>query len=534
MTGRRWIIAVALFVTMAVGSFGRQPAATPVQVEPSELARRQDLVGREVVVDDRVAYYVPRTGSEDDELQLKRTDVLFRVPRRLRPPRGRMVSAVVRAVVEREGNRLVCRVTDLDLKPGDLDRLNAAVGQLGPRDYETRRAWARWAEHRASEFRDDSLMRRARALEAEALKLEGEDRRVSVDAPGEWLEKAIDARRRKVPEPEPSAWAHRAFRARLAGTNDVEGLRALRARVESFFPDARSDRGSAAVGLGRFQGPYADDPAAGYRAAPPNIRRALDRRLWADVEQRRLEGEPIPDMAAAVTLSEQAAGELPENPDLPTRLLEKAVAAARSVLGTLRLADVKGLADVYRARLRRPDEAQQVLRDWLQLKQSKLSGGDAEGRLALAGLYEELVQDRVTAVDLLRKAWQIDPNSSEIAEALRSRGYRKEKDQWVEENAGARPGPSGEGSNPARPSLTSSSSLLGLTPDELERKLITKPSFKNYVASKGQLIEQRVYLDTGSVRYVNLLHTRSESRPRVIADYSLPPPARKGGSTPAR
>ena len=94
-------------------------------------------------------------------------------------------------------------------------------------------------------------------------------------------------------------------------------------------------------------------------------------------------------------------------------------------------------------------------------------------------------------------------------------------------------GPAGDGADPARPAAATSPSLLGLTPDELQQKLIAKPSFKNYVASKGQLIEQRVYLDTGSVRYVNLLHTPGELRPRVIADYTLPRHDRKGGPNPA-
>jgi hypothetical protein len=534
MIRRRGIVAAAVVLAGAAGSFGRQPADKPVQVEPADLARRQDLVGREVLVDDRVTYYVTRAGTEDDELQLKRTPVTFRVPRRLRPPvHTRIVAAVVRGVLEREGSRLACRVTELDLKPPDLDRVNAAVRQLGPRDSQTRRAWARWAEHRASAFGDDALKRRAKALEAEALRMEGDDRRVSVDAPGEWLEKALDARRRNLPEPEPSAWAHRAFRARLAAVNDLDGLRTLAEQVDSFFPEARANRGSGEMGLGRFGRAYADDPAPAYREAPPAIRKALDRRLWADVHERLLESEPIPDLATAVNRSEQAAGQVPERPDLPARLLEKAVAAARRDLGTLKLADIKGLADVYRARLSRPDAAQQVLRDWLELKQSRLSASDAEGRLALAGLYEELVQDRVAAVELLRKAWQIDPTSREIAEAFRVRGYRKEKDRWVEADAGGRPAPSGDGEKSARSSPTETSSLIGLTPEELERRLITRPTSKSYVASKGQLIEQRVYLDTRSVRYVNLLLTPGEPRPRVIADYSLPRPARKGGSNPA-
>src|SRR5262249_54396045 len=137
-----------------------------------------------------------------------------------------------------------------------------------------------------------------------------------------------------------------------------------------------------------------------------------------------------------------------------------------------------------------------------------------------------------TAVDLLRKAWEIDPSSRDTADAFRNRGFRKEKDRWVEVNlAAARQG--GDTANPPRPGVAATPSLLGLTPDQLDRKLIPKPSFKNYVASKGQLIEQRVYLDTGSARYVNLLRTPGESRPRVIADYTLPRLNRKEGLNPA-
>jgi hypothetical protein len=137
-------------------------------------------------------------------------------------------------------------------------------------------------------------------------------------------------------------------------------------------------------------------------------------------------------------------------------------------------------------------------------------------------------------VDLLRKAWEIDPNSKETAEAFRTRGYRKSKDQWVEADAPGGPAPPGDVANPARPGASSTQSLLGLTPDELQEKLITRPSFKSYVASGGKLIEQRVYLDTGSVRYVNLLRMPGESKPRVIADYTLPRLGQKGGPAPAR
>ena len=533
MIRRASIIAGILLVAMAGGTHGRQEAGAPAQVEPADLARRPDLVGRDVVVDDRVAYYVTRGGT-DDELQLKRTPITFLVPRALRPTgHARVVSVVVRGLLEREGSRLFCRVKALELKPADLERLDGAVSQLGARDYQTRRAWARWAERRASEFRDEPLMRRAKALEAEALRLEGEYKRVAVDATEEWLTLARDARKRNVPEPEPSALAHRALRSRLASAEGLASVKAVVAEVKSFFPGAPGDRAATRTNLARWKVPYDEDPAAAYRTAPEEVRKAMDRRLWADASQRLMEAEPIPDLPSAIVRADQAADQLPERPDLPDRLLEKSVAAARRDLATMRQDEVRRLADVYRDRLRRPDDARQVLRDWLESRKSRLSETEAEGRVALAGLYENLVQDRVTAVELLRKAWEIDPKSEETAEAFRSRGFRKNKDGWVEADAPSAAGPAGEQNNRTRPATPVSSSLLGLTSDELQQKLIAKPSFKNLVASRGQLIEQRVYLDTASVRYVNLLHTPGELKPRVIADYTLPRHDRKEGPNPA-
>src|SRR5204863_2865631 len=142
----------------------------------------------------------------------KRTPVTFRVPRRLRPLASARLtsgaSALVHGVLNRDGGRLVCQVTSLQAVPSDLDRLERGLQDLGPKDYERRKAWARWAERRAADFKDDALRKRAKALEGEALRLESKWKRVAVDAPQEWLAMAQDARRRQVPEPEPSAQAH--------------------------------------------------------------------------------------------------------------------------------------------------------------------------------------------------------------------------------------------------------------------------------------------------------------------------------------
>ena len=87
-----------------------------------------------------------------------------------------------------------------------------------------------------------------------------------------------------------------------------------------------------------------------------------------------------------------------------------------------------------------------MTREWLEIRKSRLSDTDAEGPLELASHYEEMLGDTVTAVELLRKAWRIDPNSKEIAEAFRIRGFRKVRDEWVL----AGPEPAGRGRIPGR------------------------------------------------------------------------------------
>ncbi len=367
--------------------------------------------------------------------------------------------------------------------------------------------------------------------------MEGQLKRVSVDASQEWLAMAQDARNRKVPEPGPSALAHRALRAKLATANDSASLESLIREIENFFPAAAKDQAAARVNLARWEAPYAKDPDEAYRdpTASADVRRALDRRLWADAKGRLMELESIPDLPSGIALSEQAASLLPDKPELPARLLDKTFSKVRNDLASLRLDEVKALAQAYREKLQRPDESRKVLREWLEIKRQRLSNTDAEGPVSLAKDYEELLQDRVTAVDLLRKAWKIDPSYREIEDAFRRRGFRKYKNEWVESVPNVESGPASGVPNPARPTLTTTQGLLGLTPEEVRLKLNGRPTRVNYAYSQGQFIEQWIYhLDNNSARYVNLLHAPGELKPRVIADYTLPRTRRQGGIGSAR
>ena len=101
MNRRIGMIVIGLASMLAAASITLGQQADTRVVEAPDLERRTDLIGREVTVDDRVKFYVARNGSEDDQLELKRTPVIFRVPKRLRPTaHSRMTAVVVRGVLE--------------------------------------------------------------------------------------------------------------------------------------------------------------------------------------------------------------------------------------------------------------------------------------------------------------------------------------------------------------------------------------------------------------------------------------------------
>jgi len=538
---RTFVIPILAGLLVPLLSPPGQPAMAqtePVAVDAADLDRRADLVGKIVVINDRVRFYQYHAGRGYDELYLKRTNVVFRLPARLRPEGSpRPMPVVVQGRLTRDQDQLVCDVVTLKVLPNDLDRLDQAISALPARDFENRKAWAAWAEARGKAFKENALIQRARSLEAEALRLESEQKRVTVDAPKEWLALAEEARRRNIAEPEPSALVHKALQAKLAAASKSDSVKEVIPLIERFFPEAARDRASGQIDLGRWNEAYANDPGAAYRAAPADVRKALNRRLWADAVAKLLEVQAALDPRSAIELASRAGTELPDRPQLATKLLNTGLDQARQNLGSLRLAEVKALAQAIREKLKDPQAALELDRNWLKIQRDRLSATDAEGPVALAAFYEDLLQDRAAARELLERAWKIDPGSKEVAEAFRTRGYRRVKDQWVEAApttaAGETNSPTAAGS---RPEPSSPQGLRGKTPDEVSQLMASKPEGKVISGTRGQIIEQWIFLvpNQSQVRYVNFLHIPGEILPRVVSDYFLPRNVLKGHLTPVR
>src|SRR4051812_23886134 len=119
---RPFVLSTLLVAILGVRASAVDPGAMPV--EPADLARRVDLVGRRIAVDDRVRRFQWHRDTDYDEIYLKRTPVVFRLPPRLQYKQAPRATAVrIEGVLKREGEQLVCDVTNLELFPGDLERL---------------------------------------------------------------------------------------------------------------------------------------------------------------------------------------------------------------------------------------------------------------------------------------------------------------------------------------------------------------------------------------------------------------------------
>jgi len=499
------LMATSLFQPAA----GGQEPATPV--EPSELIRRADLVGKLVVVDDRIRFFQnhPRFGY--DELYLKRTPIAFRLSPELRPDvPPRQPAVLVQGRLGRDGQRLVVDVTALELQPTDLERFDKAIASLPPRDFETRRRWTAWAAKRAKDFGDKALASRAEQVAAEAVRIEGDSKRSTVDAPAEWLAIAEQARKRGVPEPEPSAQAHRAFRAMLAAADSPADLDRLRRDVERFFPE--SARPPAA------SGPAADssgDSAEAYRTAEPEARKLMDRNLWADVVQKGLEREIAQDVPSAMKIVDRAAQLVPDRPRLVSQLVGQVLTQARADPASLRVSDVKAIGELLSGHGEQAGGAVDFYREWLTAQRDRLSPTDAEGPTALAPLYEELIHDPEEARRLLERAWRVAPGSEAVAEAFRVRGYRRVGDDWVKDSPQVEVAAS-------TPAVEGDQGLRGKSPAEVRAVMGVEPMTRNVTATKGRVILQWVFEDSRQRRYVNFLYVPGSTSPRVASDFLLP------------
>jgi tetratricopeptide (TPR) repeat protein len=489
-------------------------------VEPSELARDPKLIGREVVVDDRVRYFQPgprgpRGQSTLDELLLKRTDVIFKLPPGLRPEHPpREPAARVTGVMRSDPRGLYCDVTRLEMKPNDLDRLEFEVKRLDPGDSAARSNWATWAERRARDFGDDKLAARARAIETEALLID-------VDRPkADDLALSRRARNHGIDDLA-NALAHRVLRVRLESAKTTDDLTRLAAEVVSLLP-----KSALPWPLGGYEAlvdRMKTNPIVVYRNAPETDRAVLDRALLAEVIQRRLERRVAEAPAEAMALANEATEKLPDRPEVARGLLNRALTATERQATTMRLSEVETLAKTFRDS-GQTERAKTLLKTWLDDQRARLNPSDSEGHVLLATQFVNLLNDRSVAADLLRDALRADPDLKSATEAYRRLGFRKSTStgEWFDPEAAKPSEPAPKVETAPIAGRGQGDSLRGLSIEQARRQLGSKPDRITRESTQDATIEHWIYQGPPKTRVVVIRRPLGRSRPEVVGDYTIP------------
>lgn len=507
-------------ITLSWAIVAASLAAGPDFVEPSELSKRPELVGREVVVDDRIRYFLEsKRGQGYDELMLKRTDVPFLLPTRLKFGRSPSEpNARVQGTLKLVDGRLSVEVSAIELLSNDMDRLDRELKKLRPDDWKGQRGWALWAERRGKELNDAKLEARGVKLEGEALWLEAS--RPDADNLG----LAARSSGRPIPEAVRNALAHRGFRDRFAKATSVDDFEALARQVEAVLPKASDPKlGSVEVEPSVLDA-YAKEPAEAYRDAPAEARASLDRRLLADAIQRSLEKQLEVRPIDAARLAEAARERLPDRPALVDRLGRQGLAEAEARVASMRQSEVEELAARFRER-GEEDRATRLIRSWLDdRRKNRVSSSDADGRILLASTYDKLLGDRSSAAELLREALAIDPQSKAAVDAFLRMGYRKGDAGWYDPNsARATHAPNPEGGANARGNAASAEpadTLKGLTRAQVRSRLGGKPDVVVRSASQGRCVEQWIYKNGKGTQVVRFVYQPGTTEPRASAYYS--------------
>ena len=512
-----WFSPAFSLVILIAGMGQFTPAALadePVFVEPADLAKRPDLIGHEIMVDDRIRYFLEsKRGQGYDELILKRTEIpchLLAGSRFARPPGD--PNAVVRGTLKSVDGRLVVEVSTLSLQPTDLVRLDHEVRLLRPENFVELRKWSGWAERRGRELNDTKL-------EAKGIELESDAFWIEAHLPNTDLITLADrATDRPIPPEIRESVYHRGFRLAEGQASTPEAIEALARRFETLFPHAIEPTSEPMEAMKPD-----DDPAVAYRTASEVDRVRLNRQLYADLIEKSLNARLAADPTRGLSLVDEAIRTLPDRPAVAERLRQRGLTEAANTVVVMRQSEVEELARTFRES-GQPDRARKALEEWLgDRRQNRLSKIDAEGRVLLAANYEKLLGDRATAGELLAEADKIDPALPAIADAYLRLGFRHGDNGWYDPMvAKATQDSSPVEARIAPGSSDSENTLRGLTQGQARSRMGGKPDRIVRSATQGITVEQWIYRTGRNDQYILFRIDPTTGEPRVTASYTVP------------
>lgn len=407
--------------------------------------------------------------------------------------------------LQQHRGKLMFLVTGVKPLRSDLSRFRADRLELNDRDLKGWYALAGSVHQRGEFYEDEELIAFGREILGRALRIELS--LLKKDDPQAIRQLAEKSRKLGLGDRAHLELIHRALWVERQTELDSTKLLGL-IRRDLPGSQTRLNPPQPKLAEGYLQNPYVV-----YEQATDSDRRKLERIFWVDVWLKKLERSADPIGKDGNQIADQIDSLAPEMHDRAEEYRDRWLAYLSSRLDSSTREEVLELAELYRQR-NQPDKTQEVLRSWIRTHELKWRKEGPLGLVRLAEEYLELLEDRPTAVLLLRQAYLASGNSPEIGERLKSLGVQV---------GGSVPA----GNQPAdsdAPEQVQSPIRVGMNREQVLH-VLGKPDRTSRVASSSELTEIWTYGQRGTSRLaIRFTRRLDQARPRsqVAAVTRLP------------
>ncbi|QDT63651.1 hypothetical protein [Calycomorphotria hydatis] len=282
----------------------------------------------------------------------------------------------------------------------------------------------------------------------------------------------------------------------------------LQQQVDSLLKKVRGSLAGADLNLAPFpkelNKTYLFQPLKTYADADSKVRAKLSRLFVIDVERWRIESDAREDNSNGDEIAARIEKIIPERADLARRYRNREldyrinnIANVTRAEAIQLSADLKEVGDPIRAR--------KVLETWLASRVKLLRQDGVPGLVRAAEETIRLIDDKQASAKLLMEAFEIAPDSKQVAEQLTRLGYRKIGNRWLPPDADA-----AEVTDPKLAAMRSGVIDVGMSAAQV-RGTLGSPDRIFRSISLSQVHEAWIYNTGGSRLVIHL--TRYSQRP---------------------
>jgi hypothetical protein len=320
-----------------------------------------------------------------------------------------------------ERGKMVFVVHRWTLLSGDEFRVRQQLRSFADTDYQKMYTLGQWTSRRAKFYADKQLAELAVSVFRKGVRNERRQLKVN-DAAGLYqLAERIQSLQLgdalRVELVHEALWVER-----RSGRQRLALSRAIRDRLDGAETRLRP-------ALPKLQDRYLRDPIQVYATSPADERIKLHRILFYDVQREIIERQARADRSNGKQIADELEQRVPElhalaeeyrDGELNYRFQRVASADRNSMLA---------LAEEYRQK-EQIQKSRDVMRTWIQRREPEWRKAGAAGLLRLADEHRQLLDDRPTAVTLLKQAYDLTKGAEEVERKLNELGVFRKGKQW--------------------------------------------------------------------------------------------------------